>query len=66
MTNKVIIYPLENNSVAIVYPTMEFLELFTIEELAKKEVPQGKPHKIVNISEIPTDRTFRDAWEYQQ
>ena len=32
--------------------------------VAAKDVPAGKPFKIVNVSEIPTDRTFRDAWEY--
>lgn len=66
MTNKVIIYPTENNGVAIVYPTMEYLESFTIEDLAKKEVPKGKPYKIITIDQIPKDRTFRDAWEYQE
>jgi hypothetical protein len=26
-------------------------------------VPEGKPYKIVDVSEIPTDSTFRNAWE---
>ncbi len=26
--------------------------------------PAGKPFKIVDVSEIPSDRTFRNAWEY--
>ena len=34
----------------------------TIEEIALKDVPTGKPYKIVNVSEISSDRTFRDAW----
>lgn len=25
-------------------------------------VPPGKPYKIMLASEIPTDRTYRDAW----
>jgi hypothetical protein len=36
----------------------------TIEEIAAKSVPAGKEFKIVDVSDIPTDRTFRDAWEY--
>jgi hypothetical protein len=36
----------------------------TIEEIAAKDVPAGKPYKIVDASDIPTDRTFRNAWEY--
>ena len=38
----------------------------TIEEIAAKDVPQGKPYKIVDVADIPTDRTFRNAWEYQE
>lgn len=36
----------------------------TIDEIAQKDVPAGVPYKIVDVSEIPEDRTFRDAWEY--
>ena len=35
----------------------------TMEELAAKVVPENEPYKIVEDSVIPTDRTFRDAWE---
>mgnify|MGYP007116997542 CR=1 FL=1 len=34
----------------------------TVEEIAAKDVPTGKPYKIVDVSEIPTDRTDRDLW----
>ncbi len=34
--------------------------------VAAKDVPAGKPYKIVDVSNIPTDRTFRGAWEYQE
>ena len=30
-----------------------------------KDVPAGKDYKIVDVADIPTDRTFRGAWEYQ-
>jgi len=36
----------------------------TIEQIAAKDVPAGKEYQIVNASEIPSDRTFRNAWEY--
>lgn len=36
----------------------------TIEQIAFKDVPQGVPYKIINTDEIPTDRTYRAAWEY--
>lgn len=57
-----IIYPTNEGGVAIIIPASE-CEL-TIEEIAAKDVPAGKPYKIVDVSDIPEDRTFRDAWEY--
>lgn len=35
----------------------------TLEQIALKDVDAGVPYKIVEDSEVPTDRTFRDAWE---
>jgi hypothetical protein len=61
-----IIYPNDNGGVSIIIPSPEYLETHTIEELAAKDVPEGKPYKIVATEDIPSDRTFRDAWEYQE
>lgn len=61
-----IIYPNDNGGVSILIPTPEYLETNTIEDLAAKDVPAGKPYKIVDVADIPSDRTFRDAWEYQE
>lgn len=60
--NKRIIYPNDDGGVAVVIPTLECG--LTIEQIAEKDVPAGKPFKIVDLSEIPTDRTFRAAWEF--
>ena len=57
-----IIYKNENGGVSVIYPTDEALSFMTIDEIAKKDVPTGLPYKIVEDSEIPADRTFRDAW----
>ena len=57
-----IIYKNENGGVSIITPTHEALEHMTIDEIALKDVPTGLPFAIVEDSEIPTDRTFRDAW----
>jgi hypothetical protein len=62
--NKRIIYKNPDNSVSIIVPSSEYLETHTIEELALKDVPANTPYKIVDVSEIPSDRTFRNAWEY--
>ena len=60
--DKRIIYKQDNGIVAILVPTSDALQNMTIEEIALKDVPTGKPYKIVNVSEISSDRTFRDAW----
>ena len=59
--NKRVIYPTDDGGVAIIVPAPCGL---TIEEIAAKDVPAGKPYKIVDVADIPTDRTFRSAWEY--
>jgi hypothetical protein len=62
--DKRIVYTEDDGTIAIIIPTAEWLETHTIEELAVKDVPAGKEHWIVDASEIPTDRTFRNAWEW--
>lgn len=64
--DKRIIFPNDDGGVSIIIPTPEYLAEHTIEELAVKDVPQGKPYKIVDVADIPTDRTFRNAWEYAE
>jgi len=62
--NSRIIYPNDDGGVSIIIPAPEALETMTIEEIAAKDVPAGKPYKIVDVADIPSDRTFRDSWEY--
>lgn len=38
---------------------------FSIEEIAKRNVPEGLDYKIIDISDLPEDRYFRNAWEYE-
>jgi hypothetical protein len=60
--NQRIIYKDENGGVSVIIPTPDCLQNHTIEEIAKKDVPFGKPYKIVDVADIPSDRTFRNAW----
>jgi hypothetical protein len=60
--NQRIIYPTDDGGVAVIIPAAECG--LTIEEIAAKDVPVGKPYKIVDVADIPTDRTFRNAWVY--
>jgi hypothetical protein len=58
-----IIYRTDEGGVAVIVPTDEALRSHSIQEIAEKDVPAGKPFKIVDVSDIPSDRTFRNAWE---
>ena len=55
-----IIYPTDDGGVAVIIPAAECG--LTIEEIAAKDVPAGKPYKIVDVADVPSDRTFRNAW----
>ena len=62
-----IIYLKDDGVNAIIHPILTEINLatgknWTLEEIAKKDVPTGKKYKIVEDSDIPTDRSFRDAW----
>jgi hypothetical protein len=63
---KVIIYKGSEGGVSVVIPAPEYLLTHTIEDCIAKDVPAGTPYKIIDISELPEDKTFRDAWEYQE
>lgn len=58
MTNR-IIYPNADGGVAVIIPADCGL---TVEQIAAKDVPSGKPYLIVDSSLIPTDRSQREAW----
>jgi|TARA_R100000388_G_scaffold31749_1_gene24856 hypothetical protein len=62
-----ILYTGEDGIVSIMTPVFKEInpetgKIWTIEEIAKKDVPTGKKYKIVEDSDVSTDRSFRDAW----
>ena len=57
-----IIYKNDDGSVAVIIPTPEALALYGIEAIAAKDVPAGKPYRIVSEADIPSDRSQRNAW----
>jgi hypothetical protein len=54
-----IIYPNETGGISVVIPTGEL----SIEEVAQKDVPAGVPYLFIPADSVPSDRTFRNAWE---
>jgi hypothetical protein len=57
---KLIIYPNDNGGICILTPAPECG--LSLQEIAAKDVPSGKPWKIVDAADIPTTREFRNAW----
>jgi hypothetical protein len=59
--NQKIIYQTDDGGVCIISPCLECG--LSLQEIAKKDVPAGKPYKIIDASVLPSDRRFRGAWE---
>ena len=53
-----IVYTQDDGTVAVIVPAVSI-------ELALKDVPTGKEYHIVDVAEIPSDSTFRDAWRWE-
>tara|TARA_R100000656_G_C3877575_1_gene113647 strand:+ start:75 stop:293 length:219 start_codon:yes stop_codon:yes gene_type:complete len=62
--DKRIIYNQDNGIVAVIIPSEN--SGLSVEETANKDVPTGKKYKIVDVSEVSSDRTFRNAWEIDE
>ena len=57
---KLAIFPNETTiNVLVPAPNCEL----TLEEICVKDVPTGVPYRIIDSSELPADREFRNAWE---
>ena len=62
--NKRIIYKKPEGGVSVIIPAPD--SGLTIEQVAAKDVPTGLPYKIVDASDIPTDRTQRHLWDVDE
>ena len=38
----------------------------TLDQIKAKDCPSGKTVYTINKSDVPTDRSFRDAWTYTE
>ena len=56
---KRIIYSNETG-IAVIHPSGDL----SVEKTALKDVPTGVKYKIIEDTDLPSDLTFRDAWEY--
>lgn len=53
--NSRIIYPNDDGGICIIIPAESV-------EAAMKDIPAGKPYKIIDAADVPADREFRNAW----
>ncbi len=66
-----IIYAQSNGILAVLAPAPKFLETLTGTEeekmiyIANKDLPTGTKYEIVADDVPPSDKTFRNAWEYE-
>lgn len=60
---RVIIYQTESGGVAVCVPTAEAIGIWGIEAIAIKDVPSGRPFKIVDAADLPPDGPFFNAWQ---
>lgn len=58
---QVIIYKQDNDTTAVVMPTQKAIEQHGIMAIAIKDVPAGKPFKIIDASALPQD-VPQEAW----
>mgnify|MGYP003118809912 CR=1 FL=1 len=63
-SQKRIIYKASDETVRIIVPSDDID--MTVDEIAQKDVPTGLKYKIVDVSEISSDRTFRNAWDINE
>ena len=54
-----ILYPNSEGGVGVIIPTGEL----SIEDVCQKDVPAGTPYLVVEDNVVPSDRSFREAWE---
>tara|TARA_R100000458_G_C8189363_1_gene183578 strand:- start:84 stop:335 length:252 start_codon:yes stop_codon:yes gene_type:complete len=55
--------PGSDGGVSIISPAERYNTQAGCERLANRDIPKGTPYEIVQDSEVPQDRAFRNAWE---
>jgi hypothetical protein len=55
-----IVFPNPAGGISIILPVQN--SGIALHEIARKDVPSGVPFRILQASDIPSDRTYRDAW----
>jgi hypothetical protein len=65
-----IIYPNNEGGLSVLIPAPKFLDQLEGTEteklihIADKDLPSGTKYELVEDDYVPSDRSFREAWEY--
>lgn len=60
-----IIYKNDDGGVSVIHPTPEALDIYGINAIALKDVPTGKPFKIIDTSQL-LSREQRSQWNIDE
>jgi len=52
----------DSSGVSIIYPTEKALDTLSMDGIAVDSVPEGVAYRITDKTNVPTDRSFRNAW----
>tara|TARA_R100001460_G_scaffold75227_2_gene116361 strand:+ start:1210 stop:1410 length:201 start_codon:yes stop_codon:yes gene_type:complete len=63
-SDKRFIYTNDDGSISIVCPADDCG--LSLDQIKEKDCPSGKSIYTVSKAEIPTDRSFREAWTYTE
>ena len=67
MANRIVVFPNDEGGISVLYPLQNCG--LTVEAIAAKDVPNGKPFRYMTTTDLPTDddgnydKSFRSAWE---
>ena len=59
--SKVIIFKQDGGRLSVIYPVSDAVTAYGIEAVARKDVPPGKPFRIIDSKDLPP-RDQRDGW----
>jgi hypothetical protein len=60
--NRRVIYKSDTGNICVLSPSPICLEKYSLKEIADKDVPTGRPYKIVDSSDLPSNFP-QEAWE---
>jgi hypothetical protein len=64
VTKRVIFPNIETGAVILLTPAPE-CEL-TLEQIIAKDVPTNVSHQVLDVTDIPEDHTYFNAWTYEE